>query len=130
MMPPKTTAGPICFWLSRFLSGVGACFDLVGLVKGYLHGSREMYGRGSYADQVWKACDVLLGFSPVGCTSIRIAATLGYEYHLSCNSNHVDNLIELMECCLINKLCSCFNLITCIATFVWLNLDLPCLKFN
>jgi hypothetical protein len=23
--------------------------------------------------------DVLVGFSPVGCTSIRIGATLGYE---------------------------------------------------
>jgi hypothetical protein len=28
------------------------------------------------------ACDVLVGFSPVGCTLIQIAATLGYEYHL------------------------------------------------
>jgi hypothetical protein len=25
---------------------------------------------------------VLVGFSLVGCTSIRIAMTLGYEYHL------------------------------------------------
>jgi hypothetical protein len=62
--------------------------------------------------------DMLLGFFPLGCTSIRIAATLEYEYHLSCNSHHVDNLIELMKYYLINKLCSCFNLITCIATFV------------
>jgi hypothetical protein len=30
MMPPKTTAGLACLWLSRLLSGVGACFDSVG----------------------------------------------------------------------------------------------------
>jgi hypothetical protein len=29
-MPPKTTTGPVCLWLPRLLSGVGACFDLVG----------------------------------------------------------------------------------------------------
>jgi hypothetical protein len=31
MMPPKTMAGPVCLWLSRLLSGVGACFDFVGV---------------------------------------------------------------------------------------------------
>jgi hypothetical protein len=30
MRSPKTTAGPVCLWLSRLLSGVGACFDFVG----------------------------------------------------------------------------------------------------
>jgi hypothetical protein len=30
MRSPKTTAGPICLWLPRLLSGVGACFNLVG----------------------------------------------------------------------------------------------------
>jgi hypothetical protein len=30
MRPPKTTAGPVYFWLSRLLPGVGACFDFVG----------------------------------------------------------------------------------------------------
>jgi hypothetical protein len=30
MRPPKTMAGPVCLWLSRLLSGVGACFDAVG----------------------------------------------------------------------------------------------------
>jgi hypothetical protein len=39
----------------------------------------DTYSRGSYTDQEWKACGVLVGFSPVGCTSIRIIATLGYE---------------------------------------------------
>jgi hypothetical protein len=27
---PKTTAGPVYFWLPRLLLGVGACFDFVG----------------------------------------------------------------------------------------------------
>jgi hypothetical protein len=31
MRPPKTTAGPVCLWLSGLLSGVGACFDFVGV---------------------------------------------------------------------------------------------------
>jgi hypothetical protein len=35
---------------------------------------------------------VLVGFSSVECTSIRIAATLGYEEPLVCASHHVDNL--------------------------------------
>jgi hypothetical protein len=30
MRPPKTTAEPVCLWLSKFLPGVGACFDFVG----------------------------------------------------------------------------------------------------
>jgi hypothetical protein len=30
MRPPKTTAEPVCLWLSRLLMGVGACFDFVG----------------------------------------------------------------------------------------------------
>jgi hypothetical protein len=30
MRPPKTTAGPVCLWLPRLLSGVGACFNFVG----------------------------------------------------------------------------------------------------
>jgi hypothetical protein len=29
--------------------------------------------------RVGNVCDVLVGFSPAGCTSIRIAATLEYE---------------------------------------------------
>jgi hypothetical protein len=31
MRPPRTTAGPVCLWLSRLLPGVGACFDFVGV---------------------------------------------------------------------------------------------------
>jgi hypothetical protein len=30
MRPPKTTAGPVCLWLSTLLPGAGACFDFVG----------------------------------------------------------------------------------------------------
>jgi hypothetical protein len=41
-----------------------------------------MYGQGPYMDRAWKACGVLIGFSPVGCTLIRIVMTLEYEYHL------------------------------------------------
>jgi hypothetical protein len=37
----------------------------------------------AYAGRTWTGVGsvrvVLVGFSPVGCTSIRIAATLGYE---------------------------------------------------
>jgi hypothetical protein len=33
MRPPKTTAGPVCLWLSRLLPSVGACFDFVGTSK-------------------------------------------------------------------------------------------------
>jgi hypothetical protein len=50
-------------------------------VKGcYTWIMQDMYGRGSYVDQAWKPCGVLIRFSPVGCSSIQIAATLGYEY--------------------------------------------------
>jgi hypothetical protein len=31
MRPPKTTAEPVCLWLSRLVPGVGACFDFVGV---------------------------------------------------------------------------------------------------
>jgi hypothetical protein len=29
MRPPKTTAGPVCLWLSRLLPGVGVYFDFM-----------------------------------------------------------------------------------------------------
>jgi hypothetical protein len=41
MRPPKTTAGPVYLWLSRFLPDVGACFDFVGTSESL-----------SYADQM------------------------------------------------------------------------------
>jgi hypothetical protein len=30
MRPPKMTTGAVYLWMSRLLSGVGACFDFVG----------------------------------------------------------------------------------------------------
>jgi hypothetical protein len=42
----------------------------------------DTYDRGSYTDRVWKACGMLVRFSSAGCTSIRIATTLEYEYCL------------------------------------------------
>jgi hypothetical protein len=68
--------------IAKTSSGCKACLSLWGLAKGYLCRTREMYGLGSYANRAWKACDVLVGFSPTGCTSIWITATLGYEDHL------------------------------------------------
>jgi hypothetical protein len=52
------------------------------LVKGYLCGPWEMYGPGPYTNRAWKLRGVSIGFSPVGCTSIRVTVTLGYEYYL------------------------------------------------
>jgi hypothetical protein len=52
-------------------------------VKGYyMWTTWDMYGLRPYVKWVWKACDVLVRFSPAGCISIRITATLGYEYRL------------------------------------------------
>jgi hypothetical protein len=76
------TAGPVCLWLPRLLSSVGACFDLVGTSESCLRKPREMYGPGPYMNQVWKVCDMLIGVSPAGCKSIRITVTLRYEYRL------------------------------------------------
>jgi hypothetical protein len=80
MSQPKTMVEPVYFWLPRFLLGVETRLTLWGLAKGCLCGPHEMYGRGPYPDRVWKPCGVLIGFSPAGCTSIRITATLGYDY--------------------------------------------------
>jgi hypothetical protein len=45
------TAGTVCLWLSRFLSGVGACFDFVGASEklsrmGTAHRKRTLGVRG------------------------------------------------------------------------------------
>jgi hypothetical protein len=67
-------------WEPFFLEAVDLLKSVDDLAKGcYMWTTWDTYGRGSYVDRVWKACDVLVGFSPVGCTSIRIAVTLGYE---------------------------------------------------
>jgi hypothetical protein len=33
-------------------------------------------------DRAWKVCGVLVEFFLIGCISIRITVTLGYEYRL------------------------------------------------
>jgi hypothetical protein len=47
----------------------------------------------AYAGHTWTGMEsiriVLVRFSLVGCTSIRIAVTHGYEYPLVCGSLHV-----------------------------------------
>jgi hypothetical protein len=57
-----------------------------------------MYGVGSYANRAWKVCDVLIKFSPTGCTSIRIIVTLGYEYRLflAVTRRYLNELNELV----------------------------------
>jgi hypothetical protein len=56
------------------------CSNMLMTMKGcYMWTAWDMYGHKPYADWAWKACDMLIGPSPAGCTSIRIAATLGYE---------------------------------------------------
>jgi hypothetical protein len=45
----------------------------------YMWTTWDTYDRGLYVDWAWKSCGVLVGFSPIGCISIRITATLGYE---------------------------------------------------
>jgi hypothetical protein len=51
----------------------------------------------AYAKHMWIGVGsvhvILVRFSPVGCTSIRIVMILGYEEPLVCGSHHVDNLM-------------------------------------
>jgi hypothetical protein len=74
---------PACCGLCRepFFSGAVTLLNSVDdYVKCcYMRTMWDTYGHGSYADWAWKACDVLVRFSPAWCTSIQIAATLGYE---------------------------------------------------
>jgi hypothetical protein len=77
---------PTCWRLCRepFFSGaVGSIQICRQLVKDcYALTTWDIYGLGPYTDWAWDACDVLVEFSPTWCTSIRIVATLGYEYRL------------------------------------------------
>jgi hypothetical protein len=73
-------AGPVYLWSPRLLLGVGSYFILVG--------TSERLPTRTTGD-VWSRTihelsleSVLIGFSPVGCTSIQITATLRYEYRL------------------------------------------------
>jgi hypothetical protein len=73
---------PACCGLCReafFLGVVGSVQICRCLTKGcYMWTTWDTYGPGSYADWVWKACGVLVGFSAAECTPIRIVVTLGY----------------------------------------------------
>jgi hypothetical protein len=74
---------PTCWGLCRepFFSGaVTPSNSIGGSWKVATYGDRP---EEAYAGCTWTSVGgvhvVLVGFSPVGCTSIRIAATLGYE---------------------------------------------------
>jgi hypothetical protein len=73
-------AGPVCLRLSRLLPGVGAYFALVGTSEMLPMQTMGGVWFGTIRESSVKS--VLIGFSPVGCTSIRITVTLGYEYRL------------------------------------------------
>jgi hypothetical protein len=64
---------PACCGLYRypfFSSAVGSVQICQCLAKGcYMWTTWDTYGHGPYADWAWKACGVLVGFSPAGCTS-------------------------------------------------------------
>jgi hypothetical protein len=74
---------PVCWGLclvSFFSGAVGSVQICRWLVKGcYVLTTRDTYGLGPYVDWVWDTCGMLVEFSPAGCISIRIVATLGYE---------------------------------------------------
>jgi hypothetical protein len=61
-------------------------------MKGAMYGNRPQE---AYAGHMWagvgSARVVLVGFSPTGCTSIRITATLEYEQPLVRGSLHIAN---------------------------------------
>jgi hypothetical protein len=74
---------PTCCGLCRepFFSGVVGSIQICQrpINDCYMWTTWDMYGLGPYADWAWKACVVLVRFSPVGCTSIQITATLEYK---------------------------------------------------
>jgi hypothetical protein len=77
---------PSCCGLGQesFFSGAVALFITVDdfLKDCYTWITWDTYGRGSYVNRAWKACGMLVGFFPVGCTLIQIIVTLRYEYRL------------------------------------------------
>jgi hypothetical protein len=72
-----------CCGLCRepFFWGAGDLFKSVddGMKGCFMWTAWDMYDRGPYTDWAWKACGVLVGFPPAGCTSIQITATLRHE---------------------------------------------------
>jgi hypothetical protein len=65
------TAGPVSLLSSRLLPSIGVCFVLLGTSK-----RLPMRTTGDVLSET--LCESI-GFSPAGCTSIRITATIGYE---------------------------------------------------
>jgi hypothetical protein len=74
------TAGHVYVWLSRLLSGVGAYFDFVGTGE-RLSNADHMRCMVQDHTQIKRGGHMMCwsGFPFAGCTSIRIAATDGYE---------------------------------------------------
>jgi hypothetical protein len=74
---------PVCCGLCRepFFSGAMTLSNAVGVSrKVATYGNRPQE---AYVGRMWTSvgsiCVVLVEFSPAGCTSIRITATLGYK---------------------------------------------------
>jgi hypothetical protein len=62
---------------SGVVESIQICWRLVKCC--YIWTTWDTYDLGPYTDWAWKPCGVLVVFSPIWCTSIRIATTLGYE---------------------------------------------------
>jgi hypothetical protein len=72
----------VCLWLPRLLPGVGVCFVLVGTTERLpTWTTGDEWSRAIHESSVESVWHVDRD-SPIGCTSIQIASTLGYEYHL------------------------------------------------
>jgi hypothetical protein len=67
----------VCLQSPRLLSGVVVCFILVRISERLPTWTTRDLLSGTIRES-----SVLIEFSPVGCTSIRITVTLGYEYRL------------------------------------------------
>jgi hypothetical protein len=76
------TVGPVYLRSPILLSGVGACFVLVGTSERLPTRTTGDVRFGTIRQSSVETCGVLIGFFPIGCTSIQITATLGYEYRL------------------------------------------------
>jgi hypothetical protein len=95
-MDPRVNQPACCgLYQEPFLSDVVESVQICQRrTKGcYMWTTWDMYGPRPYAYWAWKACDMLVGFFSVWCTSIRITVTLGYEQPLICGSHYIDNLI-------------------------------------
>jgi hypothetical protein len=78
MRPPKMTAGPVYLWLSRLLSGVGACFNFM-----------ETSERLSYVDHVRCMVRDHTQIKRGG----RMACWSGFPYRVYIDSNRRDSQI-------------------------------------